>query len=40
MEAVKIDHVGREIREIFGIGRRDHLLSKSAMMLPFISLKK
>ncbi|KAL0819487.1 hypothetical protein ABMA28_007587 [Loxostege sticticalis] len=26
METVKIDHVGREIREIFGIGRRDHLL--------------
>ncbi|RVE53932.1 hypothetical protein evm_001335 [Chilo suppressalis] len=26
METVKIDHLKREVREIFGIGRRDHLL--------------
>ena len=27
METVKIDHQKREIQELFGIGRRDHILS-------------
>jgi hypothetical protein len=33
MESVKIDHVAKEVREIFGIGRKDHLLSKFGIVV-------